>query len=408
MANIDKIVDEIKSFILLSPFNLDLIKQKTENGLLLTIPVHHNDFCFYVGSRESLVQIKKRMISLYQDKFINENYSFKEFQKVVMKNVYEVLRGVKLGYESIRELFRGEPKDYLIVRSLEGIQVSGISRLSSFEIFHTLDELVAAAQEILKSEIKPSPEIFFNVVKFPCVGTKVQSMGEDKAREKANVLFRLFENVIQFMVGRRWDEFYVRVVAKDVLISDQSVCMSSAGISMESAWRGPLGRENDYSLDDKYFISEENSMIWDLIKKNNRSDWEEKLVRSINWIGRGLRNDDLTMSFLQMLVSLECLLVFDAPEFLSESITAKMSDGVAYVLADDKEKRLSIVKTMKGMYGLRSKVVHAGKEGISASQLIELFSISRAVLISFFHAPDLRQINNATDFLNWFNNKKYC
>ena len=92
---------------------------------------------------------------------------------------------------------------------------------------------------------------------------------------------------------------------------------------------------------------------------------------------------------------------------LSESITAKMADSVAYILSNDLTKRMEIAKQMKEFYGARSKVVHSGSENISLSELNKLFYICKGVIISIFRIKELEGIRNEEDLLGWFNTKKY-
>jgi len=113
------------------------------------------------------------------------------------------------------------------------------------------------------------------------------------------------------------------------------------------------------------------------------------------------------MAFIQMLFSLESLLIGDKKDFLNESITAKLADCVAYILADDSAKRMKIAKQMKEFYAVRGSIVHSGSENVSLPDLNRLFHISVGVLMAFFCNKELAEIKSSEGLMEWFNQKKY-
>jgi hypothetical protein len=357
-----------------------------------------------IASRQD---VKLLLDEIYENEFLKNNFSFKYVQKVTLGDVFDVIKGDKTEYITFKSLFNMVSLEFLVVQPICGIKISSIIEIGDYTFFFSYADLNKKLNAIRNNAISIDLAVLFPDIQFPCIGVTVFAIDSEKAMEKATEKLQEFENIVQFMVGMRSDEFYVRIVAPDILHMIKCVCVSKESCSGHLGWSGPLCGDNICNINDVFFVNLENKKIWELFKKTNKSDWEKKLIRSINWVGRSLRNPDINMAFLQMLFSLESLLVTEQKDFLTESITAKLADSVAYVLANDLAKRIKIAKQMKVFYSLRSKIVHFGSENISSLDLNKLFVTCKGVIISFFRIKELEGIKRSEDLGEWFIQKKY-
>jgi hypothetical protein len=398
-----KRIDSLKDYLIVKTFN----KGEAVQEFLTALRSDHSSFSLILKEDKSRGDVKSLLDEIYECRFLNENYSFKFVRSAILKDIFDILRNRSRDYVSFKELFGKTSEECLVACSVCGIDVAAVKEIGGYLFFYSYGELDAKSKVMQNSTSDVNISTLFPDIQFPCVGVTVLAIDHEKAREKAFLKFRELENVVQFMAGRRAEDFFIRVISPDILHSQKSICIAKTSLGSEFAWKGPIGKNKAHSLGDPFFTNIENSGIWSLLAKKDISNWERKLIRSINWIGRSLRNSDINMAFLQMLFSLESLLVLDQKEFLSESITAKLSDTVAYVLSNDLTKRIEIAKQMKVFYDLRSKIVHFGSENISLSEFYSLFVLCKNVIISFFRVEELKEIKSNNDLIRWFNLRRY-
>ena len=397
-------IDSLKDCLMVREFN----KGDPKEELRVSLKVDPNASLILTPKDEKCrIDFKKILDGIYECKFLNDNYSYKAIKDAILDDIFNILRKHQTEYTYFDELCGKVPEGCLVVGPICGMEISSVKKIGGHAFFYSYDELDEELKSIQGFSSNRSIKENFPSLKFPCIGVVVTAIDHEKAREKASEKFRAFENVVQFMVGKCSDKFFIRVVSPDILYCEESICMAKDSCSGSFAWKGPFGDEKAHSISDPFFTNTENTAIWSLWEKKDVSDWEKKLIRSINWIGRSLRSSDLNMAFLQMLFSLESLLVLQQKDFLNESVTAKLADSVAYILGNDYMKRTEIAKKMKNFYALRSKIVHFGSESISLSEFLELFVICKSVIISFFRVKELKEIKSNNDLMEWFNSKRY-
>jgi len=80
---------------------------------------------------------------------------------------------------------------------------------------------------------------------------------------------------------------------------------------------------------------------------------------------------------LNLLISIESLLTPKEREPIANAI----AEGIALVLGEDLENRLSLKKRMKDLYGQRSGLSHGGSKDILESDLSHLQDIAGRLLV---------------------------
>lgn len=93
----------------------------------------------------------------------------------------------------------------------------------------------------------------------------------------------------------------------------------------------------------------------------------QRLRTSAQWLYDSFVNRDNLLSFLQAMVSAEILLGEESPSG-EASIGELIRNRCAFLIADSSTERDKIRNDMREIYRIRSKIVHAGKDRLSASE----------------------------------------
>ncbi len=133
---------------------------------------------------------------------------------------------------------------------------------------------------------------------------------------------------------------------------------------------------------------------------------EKKINMAINWIGKSLRNDDITQSFLFLAMAMECLLTF-SEGFISPSITYQLAETCAFLCADTLEERIQIEKTVKDLYRKRSAIVHTGGANIELQDYYNFISILKIAIGKLLELIESSNIKKSDDLCKYIKQCKY-
>lgn len=106
------------------------------------------------------------------------------------------------------------------------------------------------------------------------------------------------------------------------------------------------------------------------------SDFERVLLRAIHWFGNALAQPQPENELLSLVT---CLEVFLTPRD-GNPIGAAIAEGVALLLETTLERRKTLKKRVKELYGKRSGVSHGGEKAVLESDLAELREIVRKMI----------------------------
>lgn len=94
---------------------------------------------------------------------------------------------------------------------------------------------------------------------------------------------------------------------------------------------------------------------------DHNSKLKQKIYKAALWLGKSIQTKDIEDGFLQVAISLECLLSRqEKGYFIHPSITANLAETLSFIIAKKKERRIEIYKKLKQFYGIRSSIVHSG------------------------------------------------
>ncbi|WP_225073804.1 HEPN domain-containing protein [Desulfuromonas sp. CSMB_57] len=140
--------------------------------------------------------------------------------------------------------------------------------------------------------------------------------------------------------------------------------------------------------------------VSEILKKDNPTNFEEVILRAIHWFSSALQQAEIENSFLSLIIALET--IFTAER--GNPITNTVSEGVAFVLADELEPRKKLKKTIKDYYGMRSGVAHGGKKSVLRSDYYHLINIVGSIIVVLIEKTD--EFENHKAFIEWIEETK--
>ncbi len=93
-----------------------------------------------------------------------------------------------------------------------------------------------------------------------------------------------------------------------------------------------------------------------------KSSLAERFSQGLGWLTRGRQSEDRAEQFLFFFTAIESLLSSDNKGI---PITQTIANNAAIVLSNDAAEREKFVRKIKHLYADRSKLVHAGRRGVS-------------------------------------------
>lgn len=146
---------------------------------------------------------------------------------------------------------------------------------------------------------------------------------------------------------------------------------SADGLSIQNDMRGFTA---PFTVNDEILQALRENYAFDELSRIVGAEWDDlnsmdRAVRvALLWLSRSITAQTTFEAFVNCTIALERLLIVDGEETTVE----RFADRLAYLIADNKEIRLSIHKKAKQLYDIRSKVVHAGFSGVELWQYMEI------------------------------------
>jgi len=196
-----------------------------------------------------------------------------------------------------------------------------------------------------------------------------------------------------------WNPCGADMFARLEIIDNHKVGYNSNSFFFDtSLWEFSEGEV--YEDKDKY-------RIWELINKSNHNEIEERILRAIEWIGMAIDEPTPTISFIQCVFAVECLLKYEKKETINKSIVAQISEYIAFIVGKNKENRKEIDKKFKDLYALRSKIAHGNNTDELDNELQEIIWLTKQIVINLLLKPELREIESMEKLRDWIEDMRY-
>jgi hypothetical protein len=255
------------------------------------------------------------------------------------------------------------------------------------------------------------------------ISVKVSARDIQRIQELADERFNQFENVISYMLGYESKNFNFGVTNHSNLTGSGSVKILPTSISYANEFNDnlwPLYFNSPFFHDGNICSSETNPIqIWEdfghhwiwkslEVDASNLSSWQKRVLTAVEWVGKGLRDKNISRSFVQLVFALETL--FTSQEkgvLISPSIGSQLAELTAFIVGDSLEDRLQTVIQVNDVYKFRSAVAHGGSNSIPVSIFLDAVKLLKTLITRIITNPELSKLQNIDQVKDWVNNKKY-
>lgn len=302
------------------------------------------------------------------------------------------------------ERLEAPPIEYVVVRQITGIKMTSSRPLTfgPYTVF-SLPEHVDVLERVYP-KVRETP--LLDCEKGYRIALVVRAGDEVRAQEMANESFARYQHIMSFMIGMRDSRCHVGTTERVFYHVETVLIFSEHQYVNSSQASGPL---RDVDVDDPYFTDNENGnkAIWDLVGATNPSDMQKSLLSAIDWVGKGINDDDSARALVQFMFAIESMLKYDEKSVISPSVLHAISEGTAFLVGSTIEERCRIEKQTKDVYSARSAVAHGGK-GFCSDEDVELsFAISSSLIRAFLTRRELSALRTKDDLREWIRSKRY-
>jgi len=238
------------------------------------------------------------------------------------------------------------------------------------------------------------------------VSVKVSARDIKKSRYLADLQFNKLENILRYMIGDISGKNNIGILDFKGAEIKRTLILSHKIFSNANNLIGPI---NIVDIRDDFFINQNgNKRIWDILKQNNASDLEHKILNSIEWTGKGLNEMDNSKAFIQFFFAIEALLTYNDGDMISPSIANSISETISFILCDKLKDRLEMEKIIKNLYKKRSAIVHGrASANLQESDLITTYHIANSLVVILLNSSEYKCFKSNKELHEWVKEKKY-
>jgi len=329
--------------------------------------LHTNPSISIIG-HDNVTEYYKYIQMLYlKMKIADKRISLKYFQRAIEQLFFEK----EFNEDRIKkEISTFKPKLFHHFAKIYGVNIKEkIVNLGKFTFVNK--EYLA---DYIKKEIKPiSDDIDFNRLQESALNKK----GEDSNYIFLHVSYEVCDsdfckssfdsdhsrviNVLRYMAGVKHNRVYIdskqfRVYADHYYQFDSNGKLSG-GMHINR-------KDIPVEILSEYFDNKENGnyYIWEILSKDANSSFEERITKSIDWIGISISEDDEAIAKTELAFAFECLLKIDEYSPIMPSIQSHIAESIAFLIGKNCDERKQIVKDFKDFYSYRSSVAHGVKK----------------------------------------------
>lgn len=336
---------------------------------------------------------------------VEKDVSLQEFndhiRKLLIKNEFN-------DFESIKKYYEKHPmKEYNFIKVAFGITINdvdfkeykGITLIKKdfIEEYIKKNVLNSDMGSHFYKELKTNDDVVYMNIK--CV-----AKDSNKAIEYAKERFKLIDNYLRFMLK---------------FSNSDEIRFGFYNLNHEST-SGMYGYNNDMFISmseqkdsmcidtflNYLFETDLSDKVWGLLEKQNLNDMEMRIKEAIIWLSEATHQNDDGIAYMQCFLALEAILM-EQDGFINKSITAQISEYVAFLLGIEREERIKIEKEMKELYSIRSSIAHGkNKKGID-QELKRIFMIVKLIVLRFLNDKRLIKICNIKELRELITNLKF-
>lgn len=294
---------------------------------------------------------------------------------------------------------------YRVLRSIYGVmlpQDAAPVHIGNFTVYDSNLHLKQIASGL------PNPNVLHRFKKpsaflIECV---VDARDSTKAVELADALFYRLELIIRFFIGRRTTRFEVGVLNYVGPQMRDHIVIAGNMYSEGGAWQGAL---EAIPIADPYFCNPSPplaKLLQHIAKQKNQ--FEAHVVRCAEWTAQAMGDPNAASAFVKAAIALEVLFSASEKGVITPSIMAQIAESCALLLGDSAASATEVEHEIKRLYGIRSAVVHSGKDSVASGDLNALIQICRDIVMVLLSGEEFENIDSMTALGEHFRAKKYA
>ncbi|HEY62512.1 MAG TPA: hypothetical protein G4N95_07665 [Anaerolineae bacterium] len=187
-----------------------------------------------------------------------------------------------------------------------------------------------------------------------------------------------------------------------VVIPIPSCSSESLSINFTQKVVGPL---TPLSINALIKCNEEKGLGLDKVSEllsGKRSGLGERILSSIQWASRATIETRKEEAFLLYAIALESLILIENDK---EELTYHLRTRVAHLLGKDILGKKKIVKQVRDLYIIRSKIVHSGKYQVTDADLNLIRFITKSCILCILTDEPFYSMKNQEQLVKWFDEK---
>jgi hypothetical protein len=295
---------------------------------------------------------------------------------------------------------------YRVLRPIYGVELAPDAaplRFGDFEIDFGRRLLISNRDNtLLESVLKPEDQ---SRVFIQCI---VAARDTTVAFELADALFYRFELIFRFLIGRRTDWVEVGILNHIGARMGDRFVFSEDGrpVRHESSWSGAM---QPFILGDPRFPMPGPPLIrlFELITRPN-NEFEKHIVRCAEWTGQAIGEPNEAAALVKAAIALEVLFSANEKGLITPSIMAQISESCAFLLGSENASPVEIERELKHLYGVRSSVVHSGRDSVDSKDLNAFIRICRHVVILLLSGDEFAGMDSMAKLADYFRSRKYA
>jgi len=337
------------------------------------------------------------------------DYDIAEFEKMVVDEFRGgVIEGRALTDDDALEFFRKlearRAFSCTVARTLQGACLSNPQgsplKLGPFTIYH-----YPSHKQLLTAENAASTMIREGRVEY-LIGVEVEAKTNNRAREKADLKFEMFDRLLKYMLGTS-THYSVTVLGAYGRYSQDAYVFENGQLTQ--GFFNTQGAVQPLTIDHIYFQSPDvgNDLLWNALGDSRATLLHKRLVTAAQWFGDSYGERDRAGAFIKAAIALEVLFTANEKAIVNSSILSSISEAVACLLGENAEDRMAIEKRVKDHYGIRSAVAHAGKNDVTQASLDEFRGLVRQAIAKILHTPELKSMDSIESVNRYLKGLKY-
>jgi hypothetical protein len=336
---------------------------------------------------------------------LSEQRLLDELMPLIQRKKIEGSRFSRGDFDSYRESLSAIPiKTYRVLRPIYGVTLPQNGPPLQFGHFTIYDSHLHQAQLARGTANFKFPP-WASKLSGLLIECAVVARDMAKAEQLADAQFHRFELITRFFIGRRGDDIEVGVLNYVGPQMRKMVIFAENEFSEGSAWKGAL---QQVPMADAFFCDPPPPFAKLLqIFKSQRSELERHVVRCAEWTAQAMCDPSASSAFVKAAIALEVLFSQNEKAVITPSIMAQIAEGCAFLLADSADSAIKIEREVRRLYGVRSAIVHSGKDSVSRFDLNTFIQICRNAVLALLNSGELESVGTMSKLTEHFKKRKY-